>query len=46
MDLASVKPSIMSALVIFLIVMITVPLAKYAFAQFYVPGLSELTAAI
>lgn len=49
-DLADVKPSVMSAIVILVIVTITVPFAKFLIGQgtgkLYIPGLSELVSAI
>lgn len=46
MDFADIKPSIMNAIILLLMIMIIVPTAKYAFARWYIPGLSELTALI
>lgn len=45
-DFADVKPSLMNAIVILLIVMVTVPAAKFVFNRFYVPGLTEMANAI
>ena len=46
LDMADIKPSLLSALTVLLMVIITVPLAKYVLARFYVPGLTELVGAI
>ena len=45
-DMSNVKPTVLSALTILLIVAITVPLSKYLFNRFPVPGLTELINAI
>lgn len=45
-DMSNVKPSVVSALTVLLMVVITVPLAKAVTARWYIPGLSELIAAI
>lgn len=45
-DMSNIKPSIYSALVVLGIVIVTVPLAKYAFNRFPVPGLTPLVNAI
>lgn len=46
LDLADVKPSLLSALTIFVIVAITVPLAKWFFNRYPVPGVTPLVNAI
>jgi hypothetical protein len=46
MDMADVKPSIWSVVLIFLIVLLTVPAAKYAANKWPVPGLTDLVNAI
>lgn len=46
LDLADIKPSVLNALMIFLIVAITVPLAKFLLNKYRVPGLSDLVSAI
>lgn len=45
-DMADVKPSVWSIILIFLIVLLTVPLAKWATQKWPVPGLTDLVAAI
>jgi hypothetical protein len=44
--MSNIKPSILSALTILLIVAITVPLAKWALNRYPVPGLTDLVNAI
>jgi len=45
-DFSSVKPSVLNAVIILLIVIITVPLAKYAVTKFPIPGLTPLIQAV
>lgn len=45
-DLADIKPSVVTAITILLIVVITVPLAKWGLNRFPVPGLTELINAV
>lgn len=45
-DMSNVKPSVLSMITIFLIVLITVPLAKVALNKFPVPGLTDLVNSI
>lgn len=45
-DFSNVKPGVLSALTILLIVMITVPLAKYVLNRWRVPGLTDLVNAV
>lgn len=50
MDFADIKPSVVSAIMVLLFVILTVPLAKFIMGgntgKVYIPGLSELVAAI
>lgn len=46
LDLADVKPSIWSVVLIFLIVLLTVPTAKFLANKFPVPGLTDLVNSI
>lgn len=45
-DVADVKPSVLSALTVFMMVAITVPLAKYFFNRWPVPGVTALVNSI
>jgi hypothetical protein len=45
-DMSNIKPSVLSSITILLIVMVTVPLAKWAFNRWPVPGLTDLVNAI
>jgi len=45
-DMGDLKPSLLNALVVFAIVVITVPLAKFALNKVPVPGLTALVNAI
>lgn len=45
-DVADVKPSVLSAFTIFAMVAITVPLAKWLFNRWPVPGVTPLVNAI
>lgn len=45
-DFSDVKPSVLNALTILLIVIITVPLAKWAVNRWPVPGLKDLINAV
>jgi hypothetical protein len=45
-DMGDLKPSLLNALVVFAIVLITVPLAKWALNAFPVPGLTAMVNAI
>lgn len=45
-DMADVKPTILSALTVFLLVLITVPLAKVVLNKYQVPGLTNLVNAV
>lgn len=46
LDMSNVKPTVLTALTILLMVMITVPLAKYTLNRWRVPGLTDLVNAI
>lgn len=46
LELPDFKPSIYTALIILLVVVLTVPLAKAAMTKWPVPGLSDLVMAI
>lgn len=45
-EMADLKPSVLTALTVLLIVMITVPLAKWALNRYPVPGLTQLVNAV
>lgn len=45
-DMADIKPSVVNAVIVLLLVAITVPLAKWATTAIYIPGLTELIALI
>jgi hypothetical protein len=45
-DMANIKPTVLSALTVLLLVAVTVPLAKYALNRWHVPGLTELVNSI
>jgi hypothetical protein len=45
-DMSNIKPTLLSALTVLLLVAVTVPLAKYALNRWHVPGLTELVNAI
>lgn len=45
-DMADLKPSVMTALLFALYAMLVIPLLKFALAKWEVPGLSALAAAI
>lgn len=45
-DMSNVKPGVLSAITVLLLVMITVPLAKYVLNRWPVPGLTDLANAI
>lgn len=45
-DFADVKPSVVNALIIFMIVAVTVPLAKYIFNRYPVVGVTPLVNSI
>lgn len=45
-DMSNVKPTVLSALTVLLIVMVTVPLAKVALNRWRVPGLTDLINAV
>lgn len=42
LDFSDVKPTVLSALTIFLIVVVTVNLGKFLATKYHIPGLSEL----
>lgn len=46
LDMSNVKPTVVSAITILLIVMITVPLSKWLLNRYPVPGLTDLVNAI
>lgn len=46
LDFSGVMPSVVNALIIFLIVAVTVPLAKWLLTKYPVPGLSALVMSI
>lgn len=45
-DMSDIKPSVVTALTVLLLVMVTVPLAKYLLNRFPVPGLTPLVNAV
>jgi hypothetical protein len=45
-DFSDIKPSVLNAITILLIVMITVPLAKWGLNKWPVPGLTQLVNAV
>jgi hypothetical protein len=45
-DMSNVKPTVLTAITVLLLVAITVPLAKYAVNRFPIPGLTDLINAI
>lgn len=45
-DVADIKPSVLSALTIFVMVAVTVPLAKYVFNRWPLPGVTPLVNSI
>jgi hypothetical protein len=45
-DFSDIKPSVVTALTVLLLVMVTVPLAKYVLNRWPVPGLSDLVNAV
>jgi len=45
-DFSDIKPSVFSAVIIFLVVVITVPFAKWAFNRWQIPGFTQLVNAI
>lgn len=45
-DMSDIKPTVLSALTVLLLVAITVPLAKYVVNRWPVPGLTDLVNAI
>lgn len=45
-DMSNVKPTVLTAVTILLIVLITVPLAKWALNMYPVPGLTQLVNAV
>jgi hypothetical protein len=45
-DMSNIKPTVLSALTVLLIVVITVPLAKVALNRWPVPGLTQLVNAV
>jgi hypothetical protein len=45
-DMANIKPSVLSALTLLLLIMVTVPLAKYVLNRWPVVGLTDLVNAI
>ncbi len=45
-DMADAKPTVLTALTVFLIIVITVPLAKFALNRWRVPGLTDLVNAV
>ncbi len=46
LDLADVKPSVITAVIVFLMVAITVPLAKFLMQKFPIPGISDVIMSI
>lgn len=42
LDMAELKPSVWNLLLVFLAVLITVPVAKWAFNEVHVPGITPL----
>lgn len=46
LDMSNVKPTVVSAITILLIVMIMVPLAKWTLNKYPVPGLTDLVNSI
>ena len=45
-DMADLKPSLLTAILFALYALLVIPLLKYALVKFPVPGLSELAASI
>jgi len=45
-DMSDIKPTVVSALIVFLFVVLTVPLAKWVVNKYPVPGLTDLINAI
>lgn len=45
-DVADIKPSVLSALTVFIMVAVTVPLAKYVFNRWPLPGVTPLVNSI
>jgi uncharacterized protein (UPF0333 family) len=46
LDFADIKPSLLNAVVILCVVIVGVPLLKFAFNKFNVPGVTQLVNAI
>lgn len=46
LDMSNVKPTVLTALTVLLLVMVTVPLAKFVLTKYPVPGLTQLVHAI
>lgn len=46
LDLADIKPSVLSALLFVAYALLLIPLTKYFFTKYNVPGLSDLARAI
>lgn len=46
LDFAQMKPGIVNCVILFLMILVVVPVGKYALTQFYIPGLSELAKAV
>ncbi len=45
-DFSNIKPTVISALIVLMIVLVTVPLAKFVFNRYPVPGLTDLVNAV
>lgn len=45
-DMSNVKPSVLNAAIVLLLVMITVPTAKFVLNRWPIPGLTDLVNAI
>lgn len=46
LDMSNLKPTVLSAITVLLVVMVTVPLAKFALNKYRVPGLTDLINAV
>lgn len=46
LDFASIKPSVLNALIITLIIIVTIPLFRWALNTYPVPGLTDLINAV
>lgn len=46
LDMSNIKPTVLSAITVFLMVAITVPLAKWLLNKYHVPGFTDLVNSI